>query len=62
MYKLLKLITPINFYSCNALQLLMHVTFYLCNGKFKSTHAAPITFLLFSVDLENAENWMIIGN
>lgn len=30
--------------------------------KFKITHVAHITFLLLSVDLESAENLIVIGN
>ena len=49
--KLLKPIAPILFYLCN-----------VATRKFKITHVAHITFLLPSVDLESAENLIVIGN
>ena len=49
--KLLKLIAPIPFYLYN-----------VATRKFKITHVAHITFLWLSVDLESAENLIVIGN
>ena len=34
----------------------------MATRKFKITHVAHITFLLLSVDLESAENLIVIGN